>query len=177
MVRSGTEESATEPPPVRVFALAPPPFYQTLILGHLRASLRGCLARGLTSNKHTGNLFLEGKAGWGTRPCAQPREARPVEVGTVPSGSESRTQIPDWQGKQVACSKPITVRTGAALFSGQVTTRWRCSATLHRAPPPPARPSCSPSLIASSGPPRNDPSMSCHVQPSMEGASSAQPQR
>lgn len=37
----------------------------------------------------------------------------------------------------MAFSKYVMLTTDAALFLGQVTTRWRYNATLHGAPQPP----------------------------------------
>ena len=84
------------------------------------------------------------------------------------------------------------VTTGAALLLGQVTTRWSSSATLHSALGPPGMSPvavvlllniCSPSLpqVAHLAPPthdspHDDPSMSCHIQLEMQGASSTQRQ-
>lgn len=178
-------------PPVLVFSLASPHFYQS----HYRrpAPLWSCKLFSPGTHKqqtHPGEPASRGEGGSGNQTLHATQRSRtsnrimPLGVWSQehrsPTGTRRR-----WHPANIS-----QVTADAALFLGQVATRWSSSATLHSAWATGNVPVavvllltiCSPSLpqVAHLAPPthdspHDDPSMSCHIQLEMQGASSMTP--
>lgn len=192
-VRWGTKEAARALSCPCVFLSPSPTSISHIIVGQLRAGHVNCLVQGLTSSKHTGELAPRGEGGSGNQTLSTTRRSKNLWKSDHALGVRSQEhRSPTGTRNRWHPANTSQVTTGAALLLGQVTTRWSSSATLHSALGPPGMSPvavvllltiCSPSLpqVVHLPPPtldspHDDPSVSCHIQLEMQGASSTQRQ-
>lgn len=189
-VRWGTKEAARAPSGPCVFRSPSPISISHIIVGQLGAGHVNCLVQGLTSSKHTGELAPRGSGNQTLRATQRSKNMWKSDHALGVRSQEHR--FPTGTRNRWHPANTSQVTTGAALLLGQVTTRWSSSARLHSALGPPGMSPvalallltiCSPSspqVVHLPPPthdsPHDDPSMSCHIQLEMQGASSSQRQ-
>lgn len=123
-LHNNCEKSASDPPPVLLFAFVPPPSTRLLILRQLRASHLNCLTQALMSSDHTGKLAPPGKGRPGNQTLRAAQRSKNLWKLDRAIGVRSQGhRFPIGRGNRCH-SANVKGTTDAALLLGQVTTRW-----------------------------------------------------